>query len=417
MESSASPRQERRKTPRTQLQQIVYVNLESDNGGIVVDLSAGGLSFRSATPVKQAPQPYEPLGLRFSLPNGQRLEASAEIVWTGQTRKIGGLRFTNLSEVARAQILSLIEESAHGARPSPASNSAPPIAQLPAHPSFQPPVQPPVQQLTAVLPRLSPLPTQKPPERPHLPVGRFPTGDPSEYTHLREPWPPPPQDTPSSFRGVAIGFIAAALLAAAGWLFHSHRRDLGALMVQWGEQLQGASPVASQSPLASPAPPSLPPPSPEQSSPSAVPAPQPSAAPASSATENPAPPEPASKPERALRASSGATRSAVAARAPASPDKSSASNNDDAEADLAAARRYLNGIGRSRNSAVAAQLLWAAVAKGNSAAELTLADLYLNGDGVAKSCEQAGVLLRAASDKGDSQAGQILAQLSRNPCR
>lgn len=411
MESSTSPRQERRKTPRTQLQQILYVNLEPDNGGIVVNLSEGGLSFRSAILVEQAPQPDAPLRLWFSLPNGQRLEACAEMVWTGKTQKVGGLRFTNLSEAARAQVLSLIGESVPGARPSPACNPVPPIPPLPAQLSVQPPVHPPIQPFTAVLPRLSSLPTQEPPERPHLPVGRFPIGDPSEYTQLRETWPLPPQDTPSSLRGVALGFIVAALLAAAGWQLHSHRRDLGALMVQWGEQLQGTSRVASQMPPASPAPPS-----PEQSAPSAVPAPQPSAAPASPATENPAPPERPSKPGTASRASSSFSRSAVAAHAPASPDKQSASDKEDAEADLAAARRYLYGNGRSRNSAAAAHLLWAAVAKGNSAAEFTLADLYLNGDGVAKSCEQARVLLRAASDKGDSQAEQILAQLSRDPC-
>jgi TPR repeat protein len=81
------------------------------------------------------------------------------------------------------------------------------------------------------------------------------------------------------------------------------------------------------------------------------------------------------------------------------------------------AERYLNGIGRSRNSAVAAQFLWAAVAKGNATAELTLAHLYLNGDGVGRSCEQARLLLQAAASKGDLEADDTLANLSRERCR
>ena len=62
------------------------------------------------------------------------------------------------------------------------------------------------------------------------------------------------------------------------------------------------------------------------------------------------------------------------------------------------------------------QLLWQAVAKGNTAAELELADLYLAGHGVSKSCSQAFVLLTAAKTHKNTQAEQALRSLPQYGC-
>src|SRR5579862_1370447 len=118
---------ERRKTPRTQLKDILYVNLEPDAGGIVLNLSEGGLLFRSATPLQQE----GPICLWFQLRNGQRLKVSAELVWMGQKRKVGGLRFTNLTGETRAQLRNLIAESSAPVGEPPAAvipSPEPPIA-------------------------------------------------------------------------------------------------------------------------------------------------------------------------------------------------------------------------------------------------------------------------------------------------
>lgn len=71
-------------------------------------------------------------------------------------------------------------------------------------------------------------------------------------------------------------------------------------------------------------------------------------------------------------------------------------------------RRYFQGEGVPRNSFMASQWLWKAVAKKNSDAVLLLSDLYAHGDGVPRSCEQARILLVAAAKQGSSTAAQKL---------
>jgi TPR repeat protein len=91
--------------------------------------------------------------------------------------------------------------------------------------------------------------------------------------------------------------------------------------------------------------------------------------------------------------------------------------SDTGESQLRLARQYLDGRVQPRNPAVASQLLWSAVEKGNSAAEMDLANLYLHGDGVARNCDQARVLLSVASGKGNPEAMQKLRELNQTGCR
>ena len=127
------------------------------------------------------------------------------------------------------------------------------------------------------------------------------------------------------------------------------------------------------------------------------------------------------------RPSAGASLPVAPPVAPAQPLKrvyagsapkgnDSADVYDDGESALKAAQDFLYGTNGPRNSAAAANLLWAAISKGNEAAELILADLYARGDGVAKNCAQAQVLLRAAADRGSSDAVQELQQLRSRGC-
>jgi len=109
---SADPGRERRKSPRSTLTKILYVNLESGNGGIVLNVSDGGLAFHSVAPLTH----NGPVRLWFSLSNDHRFEVSGELVWSNQTKKTGGLRFTNLTDSDRAQIRSLSGEAIFSAR-------------------------------------------------------------------------------------------------------------------------------------------------------------------------------------------------------------------------------------------------------------------------------------------------------------
>ena len=112
---------DRRQTPRMKVAGLAYVNLGPDNGGIILDISEEGLCFRSTSPVKQT----ETIRFWYS-PHSQQImarqveaqtrgvsrliEAGSELAWTDETRKKGGLRFTNLSAEDREQIREWIRQ-------------------------------------------------------------------------------------------------------------------------------------------------------------------------------------------------------------------------------------------------------------------------------------------------------------------
>ncbi len=100
---------ERRKTPRTSIRKLAYVNFEPyDTGGVITDLSTAGLRFHTVAPMQQG-------GLvRLSLTLGamKQIEAVGELVWTDSTRQIGGVRFVVLPPAAAEQINNWLENSA-----------------------------------------------------------------------------------------------------------------------------------------------------------------------------------------------------------------------------------------------------------------------------------------------------------------
>jgi len=83
---------------------------------------------------------------------------------------------------------------------------------------------------------------------------------------------------------------------------------------------------------------------------------------------------------------------------------------------LAVAQELLRDDSDNSNASKAAQLLWQAVEKGNSAASIDLADLYLTGRGVAKNCNQAIVLLTAAKNHKNTLAKSKLQSLDQYNC-
>jgi TPR repeat protein len=103
--------------------------------------------------------------------------------------------------------------------------------------------------------------------------------------------------------------------------------------------------------------------------------------------------------------------SGSSAASSATPEK------DDGEHELAEARRYLDGTGVPKNTAIASTWLWKAVSKQNSEAVLLLSDLYARGDGVPKSCAQAQILLSAEARRGSPAASQKLADINNSVCR
>ena len=98
---------ERRSHGRRKIDGVTYVDLGADNGAILVNLSEGGACFQSVAPLTLG----QTVILKFKL-HGEKncLESRAEVVWSNESGKQGGLRFVELSEAARAQIRALASD-------------------------------------------------------------------------------------------------------------------------------------------------------------------------------------------------------------------------------------------------------------------------------------------------------------------
>jgi hypothetical protein len=91
---------ERRINTRKPLEHLAYLSLPFDNGGIVLDVSEGGLGFHSIAPVEAD----GPIHFRFAIDSATRIKAVGELAWKDETGKTGGLRFTELPDEIREQI-------------------------------------------------------------------------------------------------------------------------------------------------------------------------------------------------------------------------------------------------------------------------------------------------------------------------
>lgn len=88
---------------------IAYVELEDNNGGIVLNVSEGGLSLTAAGVVAVDHPPR----VRVQLPRSRDwIELPAEIAWVSESKKEAGLRFQNMTPEADAQIRNWITSEA-----------------------------------------------------------------------------------------------------------------------------------------------------------------------------------------------------------------------------------------------------------------------------------------------------------------
>jgi PilZ domain-containing protein len=91
---------ERRLSTRKTPENLAYISLPSNNGGIVIDVSEGGLGFHAIGPVDAD----GPIHFRFAIDSAARVAAVGELAWKDKTGKTGGLRFTELPEEIRERI-------------------------------------------------------------------------------------------------------------------------------------------------------------------------------------------------------------------------------------------------------------------------------------------------------------------------
>jgi len=372
---------ERRAIHRERPEELSFILFEPEGGGMVLNASVRGLAFHAATAVRQPGQ------VRLSIsPNPEQLIGlTAEVVWTDQTKKSGGLRFLGLTEDTRNQIcrwltktgetetpdvkpglLSRVQEedtdSCSGPRNSNPGPLEPTAALRDACPAYKD-----VDSLPA-----------------HRSLG-FPT---------KALWPAPfSQEKQAAFsrarslRGVATGFLVLVFVSLPIVFSQDFRAGLGDLLIHIGLKLKSKRYSSLDAPLSSPVQND----SPNPGSRSSVPKPKLDTPP--DETQNPP----------------DATAAETNQRAADPLEPSVAPRQDSPE-------RFMNPHSRAGRSALARQL-WSVIGAGDSSSEVPLAELYLKGDGVPKNCEQAAVLLRAASKNGRVEALEKLKKLSKNGCR
>ena len=96
---------DRRLRARRPLPSLAYIDLGENNGGIILNLSEGGLAITSAAPLDS----NVPIRMRFQLPGSTgHLAACGEITWISKSKKEAGLRFVELSEQGRTRIAGWI---------------------------------------------------------------------------------------------------------------------------------------------------------------------------------------------------------------------------------------------------------------------------------------------------------------------
>ncbi len=379
---------DRRQTPRTKLVEIAYIGMGPENGGLVLDVSDGGLSFHSVAPV----QPSETVRFLLSLRGHSRIEGAGEVVWTNKSGTVCGLRFTSLSSGAREHIYSWVNQP-----PKPAVVPK----KFPAPPAPVVPAASPVIRSEA-----SPVFAIPPLARPAL-----------STPETRKLWKEP------LLLWTAYGIVAAALAVAAYTLgvrvgrsqIHATARPAAQIAAPPAAPSAAPSAVNVEQPAETPSFPTAPAPTAsagtdDRSAPSDA-----SAAPASAPPAQKVTLQNASKTEDVSPAADQHT--AAEDKSAPTPDERAELQLEAGKSELAAAQSYLNGANGARDSAKAARLLWAAVANGNSTAEVVLADLYVRGDGVAKNCEQGQILLKAAAKNGNADAGEKLKELDDKGCQ
>jgi hypothetical protein len=189
---------ERRRTPRTTITGHAYVNIEPNNGGIVLNVSDEGLCFHSFDPVPRNGK----VRFWFSERN-RRIEAQAKLAWTDETQK-AGLQFTTLPAEAREQIRQWMIQSATplGTVDGSAPAALPPRG-FPARPDKRAEIRP-------------------------GPVGSAALG--AVSTELKAP-----KQFSGFSRGLVTGLLVSAVVVAA-FLFQGYRREFGESLIRLGER-------------------------------------------------------------------------------------------------------------------------------------------------------------------------------------
>jgi ElaB/YqjD/DUF883 family membrane-anchored ribosome-binding protein len=431
MAKSPESRQYQRQIPN----QLVYVALEADNGGMVLNVSEQGFGFHAVAPL----QPNGNIRFTIELDVNRKFEGNGRLEWLDQSRTTAGLQFTEVSEDFRKEIRHWLT-AARTIEDRKLPSKSTPVADQPAINAKKSeaissantdhdakfPLQNPRAARVEAIPVQAQVPAENTPTEKKEGAGRLQKGIPSSFLrNVRqdadrlvsgfENADPESERTPARIRELVqtqtdrIGEALRGAGQASDRLEHlsasvetlqqqklsSFQSEADALLSRYISQLHQRSEailkeIDSHARNAR-----------------------------SSTGSNPA--------IGAIMVAGLAIALAVLlgsyhreiGRAlgwlgQTMDDQAGPVGERDAEHELSVPQAQAEG---GPVLAKQARLLWARVAKGDASAELALSTLYLTGEGVTKSCVQARLLLSAAAADGNEEAQQRLAQLNGKGCR
>jgi hypothetical protein len=400
-------KQNKRAIVRRRTQQLVYLELGRENGGVMLNLSEEGCGFQAITPVKCGESRFG-----FQINGGRRIAGDAEIAWADDSGVMGGLRFVNLPPEARKEIRSWLEETnapmEYGYASAAAASAAAAGADVGARPA-RTNVAP--ESYPREAENVRPPQPEVPPAQPAWSNARS-TGYPileepryaSPFTEAIVPYPDQHRRSASVWRGIAVTATLIAVLA----LGIMYQKDVGNSLIWLGETMSGKTKASTVVPGEKPA----------DGSTTPLPTKKPEAASDSSADKNAGAPLPDSDPVAESKRAYDDT-----AKLPSSKPQTSAANPDASNI----SDRSVSALDRQNNAAQkpepnwsetdSVETLWGAVQAGSVSAEVSLAERFARGAGVNKNCEQAKVLMKAAADKGNREARLRLYELESNGCQ
>lgn len=115
----AKQNQDRRRSRRRKLTQLVYLEFGRENGGMIRDVSEGGMRFHLMNRVTVG----EELRFGITVDPARRIEGKARMVWTDATGKSGGMTITEMSPESRATMFSWLADIDSPVQPAPASSA------------------------------------------------------------------------------------------------------------------------------------------------------------------------------------------------------------------------------------------------------------------------------------------------------
>jgi hypothetical protein len=111
---------------------VTYVDLDSGNGGIILNISEGGLAVQAARAMIEDQLPC----LRFRFSHSENwITEKGVIAWKSKSKKMAGVQFVDLSERSRIQISKWISSRASRKDTDQGSDTPVPVQALPGAPS------------------------------------------------------------------------------------------------------------------------------------------------------------------------------------------------------------------------------------------------------------------------------------------